>query len=370
VTGPLAGIKVLDLSTLVPGPLASLILAEAGADVLKVERPGMGDEMRTYVPRLGDASTNFALLNRGKRTVTLDLKDDADRGRALDLAADADVVIEQFRPGVLDRLGLGYAVIAERNPRIVLCSISGFGQSGPSAHRAAHDLNYLADAGILSVTEPALPQVLIADIAGGAYPAVMNILMALRQRDVTGHGVHLDVAMSDNVSTLMYWALGEGFAEGRWPAPGSGLVTGGSPRYRLYRTADGATLAAAPLEDRFWSRFCELIDLPEGLRDDQRAPESTTEAVAALIAARTAEHWAAVFEGEDVCCSFVRGLDDAVQDPHVVERGLFDATVTDGDQEIPALPVPLAPVWRNADRRAYPAQAPVGGAASWLDAPA
>ena len=330
MTGPLSGVRVLDFSTLLPGPLAGLILAEAGADVVKVERPGGGDEMRSYVPRFGDTSANFALLNRGKRSVSLNLKDDADRDRALALAVSADVLIEQFRPGVMERLGLGFSALAEANSRLVYCSISGYGQTGPNAQRAAHDLNYLADMGILSVTEPALPQVLIADIAGGAYPAVMNIVLALLQRERTGRGVHLDVAMSDNLFTPLYWALGEGYSTGRWPRAGDALVTGGSPRYRLYPTADGRVLAAAPLEDRFWMRFCELIGLAGELHDDVRDPVATTNAVAEIIAARTSDEWADVFDGEDVCCALVRTVEEATADPHVAARGLFDARVVDG----------------------------------------
>lgn len=364
--GPLTGLRVLDFSTLLPGPLAGLVLAEAGADVLKVERPG-GDEMRAYEPRFGETSSNFALLNRGKRSVTLNLKAPDDRERALALADEADVLIEQFRPGVMNRLGLGYATLAERNPRLIFCSISGYGQHGPSAQRAAHDLNYLADTGVLSVTQPAIPQVLIADIAGGAYPAVINILLALHERMRTGRGVHLDVAMTDNVFTLLYWALGQGFAAGQWPAAGEDLVTGGSPRYRLYETADGRVLAVAPLEDRFWMRFCELIGLPEHLRDDRRDPKATTDAVARLVAQRNAAQWQELIDEEDICCTIVRGLDEAVGDPHFAERGLFGPKVSDGSRSMPALPVPVAPVWDRPDRDAYPRMSPRGTATAWHD---
>lgn len=188
---PLDGIKVLDLSTLLPGPLATLMLAEAGADVVKLERPGRGDEMRTYEPKFGEASANYAVLNRGKRAYGVDFKDPAQRDRVLELAAEADVVMEQFRPGVADRLGLGYDAVRAVNPDVVYCSITGYGPTGPHAKRAGHDLNYLAESGLLGVVTdstgaPGLPVTVLADIAAGTYPAVVNILLALRQRDRTG----------------------------------------------------------------------------------------------------------------------------------------------------------------------------------------
>jgi hypothetical protein len=230
---PLHGLRVLDFSTLLPGPLCSLLLAEAGAEVVKIERPGSGDEMRSYVPKLGSDSVNFASLNRGKRSVTLDLKSKEGREKAVILARESDIVIEQFRPGVMARLGLGYEDLRAGKPRIIYCSISGYGQSGPMANIAAHDLNYLAEAGMLGLTagidgSPVLPPALIADIGGGAYPAVMNILLAVMQRDRTGDGCHLDVSMADNLFTFMYWGLGNGWAAQHWPGPGDALVTGGS----------------------------------------------------------------------------------------------------------------------------------------------
>lgn len=188
---PLEGVKVLDFSTLLPGPVCTLILAEAGAEVIKIERPGAGDEMRTYVPRSGADSVNFALLNRGKQSIAIDLKDPDQRERLMPLIREADVVVEQFRPGVMDRLGLGYEALAQINPGIIYCAITGYGQSGPRSLVAAHDLNYVSESGMLSLTAgadgaPVLPPALIADIAGGAYPAVINILMALRERDRSG----------------------------------------------------------------------------------------------------------------------------------------------------------------------------------------
>jgi crotonobetainyl-CoA:carnitine CoA-transferase CaiB-like acyl-CoA transferase len=352
---PLSGIEVLDFSTLLPGPLATLILAEAGATVTKVERPGTGDEMRSYEPRLGSTSVNFALLNRGKRSVQTDLKQPGAVASLEPLLARADVLVEQFRPGVMDRLGLGYEAVAQINPRLVYCSITGYGGEGERAGRAAHDLNYVADAGLLDTVagpdgEPVLPHVLVADIGAGAYPAVINILLALAARERDGRGRHLDVAMADNVFTWMYWAIGNGLGAERWPRRGAELLTGGSPRYRLYRTADGRHVAAAPLEDRFWNNFCDLIELPEPLRDDGADPAATAEAVAALIAARSAGEWEARFEQVDVCCTIVRTVAEAVADPSFAARGLFDRLTGDGGgATMPALPVPLDPQLRAGE---------------------
>lgn len=357
---PLEGLLVLDFSTLLPGPLASLIFAEAGARVIKIERPGRGDEMRSYEPKVGEDSVNFVMLNRGKQSIAIDLKAADAMERLRPLLQAADVIVEQFRPGVMDRLGLGYDAVRKLNPKIVYCSITGWGQSGPKAQVAAHDLNYMAETGVLGLSAgadgaPVVPPVLAADVAGGTLPAVINILLALRQRDLTGLGCHLDVAMGDSLFTFLYWALGEGFTGNGWPLGGRSLVTGGSPRYQIYRTADGRYLAAAPLEDKFWENFTRIIDLPEPLRDPAASLEEAKAAVAERIAARTADEWRAAFDGQDVCCSIVATLEEAVAAPHVAARRLFAHTLTAGGKELPALPVPIAPALRpGASRGAAP----------------
>ena len=225
---------------------------------------------------------------------------------------------------------------------------------------AAHDLNYIAETGLLGLSAgadgaPVIPPALIADIAGGAYPAVINILLALQQRAQTGKGCRLDIAMTDQLFPLVYWALGNAFAAGRWPRPGGELVTGGSPRYRIYRTADDRFLAAAPLEQRFWDRFSRLIGLEERFRDDARDPAATIARVAEIIRADSAAEWEKRFAGEDVCCAIVRTLEEALADPHFRARGLFDHDLEAGRRSMPALPVPVAPEFRSA--------APVGSPA-------
>jgi crotonobetainyl-CoA:carnitine CoA-transferase CaiB-like acyl-CoA transferase len=364
---PLKGIRVLDFSTLLPGPLATLILAEAGAEVIKVERPGRGDEMRSYTPKLGKDSVNFALLNRGKRSLAIDLKAAGAIEKLKPLIESADVVVEQFRPGVMDRLGLGYEALRKINPRIVYCAITGYGQHGPRADVAAHDLNYVAESGMLALTQgadgaPVLPAALVADIAGGTYPAVINILLALRERDRTGEGCKLDVAMADNLFTLMYWGLGNGLAAGQWPKPGSDLVTGGSPRYNIYRTRDDRFLAAAPLEQKFWETFCELLEIPAPLRNDEADPAATRAGVAQRVGARSAAELQALFQGHDVCCAIAVRLEDALHDPHFTARGVFARALSAGEQSIPALPVPLTERFRSTEPKAgYPALGEANG---------
>ena len=379
--GPLCDRCVLDFTTLLPGPLATLLLAEAGAEVVKVERPPGGDDMRGYSPRWGDGdSALFALLNRGKKSVALDLKDPGSRQKLRPLLERADVLVEQFRPGVMRRLSLDYASVAEINPGIIYCSITGYGQSGPKRDAVGHDLNYLGDAGLLSLSHgdaarPVLPSAPLADIAGGSYPAVMNILLALIERQTTETGRHLDIAISEGVFPMAFWALAQGAATGRWPGNGDGFLTGGTPRYALYPTRDGRIVAAAPLEDQFWATFCDLVGLPEALRDDVRDPAATARAVREVIARETGEHWARVFAGRACAATVVRTMREAVEDPHFVGRGVFAHRVGNGGGgTLPALPVPLDPAFRptpsevrgapalGADRRYLEGDAPDAGA--------
>ena len=349
--GPLSDVRVLDFSTLLPGPMATLLLADAGAEVIKIERPN-GEDMRGYEPKVGDDSVNFGLLNAGKHSLAIDLKAPGSIEKLKPLIASADVVIEQFRPGVMDRLGLGYEAMKAINPRIIYCAITGYGQTGPKSQVAAHDLNYIAESGLLAIAAdstgaPVVPPALIADIAGGAYPAVMNVLLALRQRDQSGVGCKIDVSMSDNMFTFLYWAMGEGFSSGQWPTPGGGRIAGGSPRYQIYRTADNKFVAAAPLEQKFWENFCELIGLEKSLRDDRIDVAATKRGVAAIIATETAATWDERFAGKDICCCLVKSIEEATRDPHFVERGLFSRTLNMGERAVPALHTPIAPAFRS-----------------------
>lgn len=348
---PLSGLLVLDFSTLLPGPLAALMLAEAGAEVIKIERPE-GEDMRRFPPLAGGESAVFALLNRGKKVLALDLKDERDRAKLTPLLARADILIEQFRPGVMARLGLGYEDVRAINPKLIYCSISGYGQSGPRVNEAGHDINYIGATGLLDlqpgpVAAPVVPPALIADIAGGSFPAVINILLALRARDRSGEGCHLDIAMTDAMFTFGWYALALGAAAGRFPKPGELRLVGTSPRYRLYATGDGKLVACGALEQKFWLAFTSAIGLPAKFIDDKRDPAATVQAVARLIASRPAAEWQPVFAAADCCATIVTPLEDAMRDPHFVERGLFahETALADGET-IPALPVPVAPQFR------------------------
>lgn len=348
---PLADLLVLDFTTLLPGPLASLMLAEAGAEVIKIERPG-GEDMRRFPPFKDGESAAFAMLNRGKRGLTLDLKSEADRARLKPLIGRADIVIEQFRPGVMARLGLGYEDMRAINPRIIYCAISGYGQDGPRAHEAGHDLNYIGATGLLDLQpgprdRPTVPPMLAADIAGGSFPAVINILIALRARDQSGEGCKLDIAMTDAMFTFAWYALSIGAATGRFPQPGELMLAGGSPRYQLYPAKDGRLVACGALEQKFWDAFTAAIGLALEFADDTRDPKATRAAVANLIAGRTSDEWRPILAKADCCATIVAPLEEALRDPHFVARGLFAHEIEIGQGALPALPVPIAPAFRE-----------------------
>ena len=356
---PLEGLLVLDFSTLLPGPLASLMLAEAGAEVIKIERPGSGDEMRSYEPKLDADGVNFHLLNRGKRSLAIDLKQPDAVAMLRPLIERADILIEQFRPGVMARLGLGAEAVRAIKPGMIYCSITGWGQSGPKSGVAAHDLNYMAETGLLGLTggadgAPVLPPILAADIAGGTLPALLNILLALRRRDATGEGATLDIAMGDSMLTFAYWGIGNGLFADEWPTRSGDLVTGGSPRYNIYRTADDRFIAAAPLEERFWREFCDAIGLDAEWWPITAEPTGAIRAVAACIATRTADQWMALFADRDVCCSIVVDLREALSDPHFRARGLLDSATLAGTG-LPCLPVPIDAAFRGGRDTLRPA---------------
>jgi crotonobetainyl-CoA:carnitine CoA-transferase CaiB-like acyl-CoA transferase len=350
---------VLDFTTLLPGPLATLMLAEAGAEVIKIEPPG-GENMRHYQPRLGGESATFAALNRGKHSLVLDLKNPADRAKLDPLIVRADILVEQFRPGVMARLGLGFDTVHATNPRLVYCSITGYGQRGPRALEAGHDLNYIGNTGLLALNpgaldRPTVPPTLIADIGGGTLPAIINILLGLRQRDATGQGMHIDVAMADAMFTFAGHAFAAGHATGQFPGMGGDRLSGGSPRYQLYPTRDGKLVCCAALEQKFWLAFSAATGLASEFVDDRRDPKASISAVAAIIARKTADEWRPVFAKADCCVTIMATLEEAVSDPHFAGRGLFAHNVAEpGGAAMPALPVPIDPAFREPAGTAKP----------------
>ena len=354
--GALKGVKVLDFSTLLPGPLASLFLAETGAEVIKIERPGTGDEMRLSHPKWNDESVSFSMLNRGKKSLCLDLKDQSSKGILKPLIETADIIIEQFRPGVMKRLGLDYKSVKKINRKIIYVSITGYGQTGPKKMVAGHDLNYIGNTGLLSLSmgtkgKPTVPPALIADIAGGSYPAIINILLALRKRDLHQTGSFLDISMSDNLFPFMFWALGSGFASNTWPLNSDSILSGGSPRYNIYETKDGSYIAAAPLENRFWKKFCKVIKLPKKFEDMQGNQEEVITKIREIIILKDKDYWGRLFDEADCCCSTVKSIEEAINENHFKIRNVFGKQIANEEgQKIPALPIPIDSQFRKTKK--------------------
>jgi alpha-methylacyl-CoA racemase len=324
---PLSGLRVLDLSRLLPGPYCTLLLADLGADVVRVEEPG-GDRLRHVPPHLPDGrGAYYEALHRGKRSVALDLRSEDGRAALLALARTADVLVESWRPGVLAAMGLSWPVLQAANPRLVLASITGFGQTGPDRGRAGHDLGYMARAGALGIAgeahgpTEAWPGVQVADLAGGSLTAAVLILAALRERDRTGAGSHLDVSITDGAAALLvlhHAALGSpGMPAGR----GVGPLAGGFPCYGLYRTADGKQMALGALEPRFWSAFCAAAGRPD--LEDRGFDRSARPEVEALFAGRDRDAWAELARGVDACLEPVWEGAELLGDPQLAARGMF-----------------------------------------------
>ncbi|HWW08949.1 MAG TPA: CaiB/BaiF CoA-transferase family protein [Candidatus Acidoferrales bacterium] len=322
-------VRVLDLSRLLPGPFCTLLLADLGADVIKVEDTESGDYLRWVPPLAGEYSAMFHPLNRNKRSVALNLKTDPGREAFLRLVDTADVIVESFRPGVMDRLQLGWDVIHQRNPAVILCSISGYGQDGPYRDRAGHDLNYAALAGVLSVTasaagDPAMPGVQAGDLGGGAMHAAVAILAALHQRTRTGSGQHCDVAMLDGLVSWMAPHAALYFAGAGVPGPNTLTLNGRHPCYRIYACQDGHMTLGA-LEPKFWRAFVEAVGLPHladaGFSDGDEGRSVAAE-IEDVLRQRTRAEWVVAFAGLDVCCEPLLGIDETFADPQVQHRGM------------------------------------------------
>lgn len=334
----LDGIKVLDFSRLLPGPFCTMLLADLGADVIKVEQPGIGDyarSMRTNLMR-GNATYNFLILNRNKRSLALDLKKPGASDIARKLAGEADVLIEGFRPGVMDRLGLGYEALRKENPGLIYCAITGYGQDGPYAQKAGHDLNYVGYAGLVEMNgphdgAPVLPGTQVADLAGGALFATVGILAALQARTHTGKGQFVDVSMMDGAFTTGIIALAEQLGlPGTNITRGMTQLSGRVPCYGVYQCADGKSITVGGLEEKFWETFCTKVGKPEWI--EKRYPISPEEGwairkeVADLIRSKPQKHWLDLLENEDACVGPSNSPAEALRDPHVLARGLLYET--------------------------------------------
>jgi crotonobetainyl-CoA:carnitine CoA-transferase CaiB-like acyl-CoA transferase len=327
---PLEGLTVLDLSRLLPGGYCSLILADFGADVIKVEDTGMGDYVRWAPPYYEGAdqtarSAKFLSLNRGKRSIRIDLKNESGKQVLLRLVRNADVLLESFRPGVLDRLGVGYERLREENPRLVYCAITGYGQDGPNRDRSGHDMNYLGLGGLLGLTgDPGGPPVQsagqIADLGGGALMAAVGVLVALRERESSGEGQLVDCSMFDGSLSWLGMVAADMFATGDVPARGTLHLAGGVTCYRPYKCADGYVTLGA-LEPKFWAEFCRGTGREDLLEHAFDPPGSDAHrAMTELFATRTREEWRQFASEHDCCLEPVLDLDEALSSELVAAR--------------------------------------------------
>ena len=337
MTLPLEGLRVLDLTRLLPGPLATRHLVEFGAEVIKIEGPsdqGQDDGTRTMGltradREAGEPALTFRELNRGKQLLRLDLRAPDGAAALLEMARSADVLIEGFRPGVMDKLGLGWEALHAANPRLVMCAISGYGQRSAWAHRAGHDINYIAMAGVLEQIattadgDLAVPNFQIGDLMGGTQAAVSGVLAALLGAQRSGRGRFVDISMAHEVLRHHVLARVTLQATGRTPTPGRDLLSGGAPCYGVYRTADGRHLAVGALEPKFWQALCAAVGRPQwaelhwsrGLAVGSEAAMALRAELAAVFAGQPLAHWVVCFEGVDACVTPVLRLDETLKHP-------------------------------------------------------
>jgi len=326
---PLDGLRVLDLSRLMPGPLCTMILGDLGADVIKVEQPEIGDYARSAPPFIGDTGSAFLMLNRNKRSITLNLKNAKAQEILHKLATKADVFVESYRPGVAERLGVGYPAISQVNGRIIYCSISGFGQTGPYHDLVGHDLNYTAYSGAIGATglkggPPVIPAIQVSDIQSAIYAAVA-IAAALYRREKTGQGEFIDVSLMDAAVASMIMPLSYHFA-GAPTERGESFLSGGAPFYNVYETADQKFISIAPLEPKFWIELCKLLGL-EKYQDRQLADDEVTrqtrEALAKVFRQKNRDEWVRILNDREIPCAPVYDVREVPADPHVRSRKMI-----------------------------------------------
>ena len=329
-TRPLEGIEVLDLTRLLPGGYATMIMADLGADVIKVEEPGKGDYIRWTPPIVGEFSASHIALNRNKRSITVNLKTDGGRSAFMRLARTADVVIESFRPGVMDRLGVGFETLRAENRGLVYCAISGYGQDGPRAQEAGHDVNYIGYAGALSIMgeegrRPVIPGLQIGDLAGGGMAAVIAIQAALLKRAATGEGEFCDISMMDGALSWLSIHAAEFVATKKIPERELMHLSGAYPCYRVYPAADG-WLTIGALEPQFWSALCSALDRDDLIDDGFATGARRAEIIAELekvFTSKTRAEWLEHFAGRDVCVGPVNDLAEAFDDPQARHRSMI-----------------------------------------------
>jgi crotonobetainyl-CoA:carnitine CoA-transferase CaiB-like acyl-CoA transferase len=347
-SGALLGLKIIDFTRLLPGPLATMLLADMGAEVIKVESPTFKDYARDFPPFLGGESAAYLAFNRSKRSLCIDYTAEEGKKTILDLVKTADIFIEQFRPGVMAKMGLGYEDLKKINPRLIYVSITGYGQSGPYAQLAGHDLNYITYAGVLAgnqLSAPQMPNIQIADIAGGSYMAVIACLSAIYARERTGTGQWVDVAMLDCVMPLtvnaaaMYWATGEN-------APKDlGYLSGGLVNYGIYPCQDRRYIALGTLEVKFWEQFCDAVDKPEWkgrvLAKNQEELAHFKQELTALFQTQPSTYWIEIGLKHDLLLNLVYDLPEVEQDAHIQAREMIVAMTHPTAGKIKSIGVPL-----------------------------
>jgi crotonobetainyl-CoA:carnitine CoA-transferase CaiB-like acyl-CoA transferase len=357
---PLADVRILDLSRLIPGPFATLVLADLGARVDKVEDPGAGDYLRHLPPTVAGAGAAFQLLNRGKRSLVLDLKRAEGRAAFLRLVASYDVLLDPFRPGVLERLGLGHATLRAAHPKLIICALTGYGQTGERADRAGHDLNYIARAGLLGFqgpadAPPAVPAVQLADVSGGLW-CVVAILAALAERSRTGEGRVLDIAMTDGVAGFAPLALAAALA-GEPAARGDDLLSGGIAAYGTYLSKDGEPITLAALEPKFWAAFTAAVGLDPDMSALVPGPHQAALKlrVAEIFRAKTRAEWEAFAVAHDACVEPAILPHELRDEPNLRARGVFfeasEATGSVAHLRTPVTPreAPFSPAPRTGE---------------------
>jgi crotonobetainyl-CoA:carnitine CoA-transferase CaiB-like acyl-CoA transferase len=349
MAGPLQGIRIVDLTRLYPGPFGTQLLGDLGAEVIKVEDKNSPDYIRFFPPTLVKEGAGYLCVNRNKKSLALDLRSDKGKDIFLRLVERADVVVEQFRPGVLDKMGLGYEKGRARNPKIIYCSITGFGQNGPYAEIPGHDLNYMGLAGITDVIgpkgdDPIVPGIQVADVAGGGLMSVIGIMAALIARNKTGRGQQVDVSMFDGILPFMGMIFANYLAGGGLPRRGDTFLSGALVCYDIYRTKDDRYMTLGALEFKFWKRFCELIERPEWT-DKQfvAGPEKDEihKKLAEVFLTKTQEEWVKIFRGEESMCDAVLSVNEVEHDPHVLARRMVVEMDHPTEGKIKAIGVPI-----------------------------
>ncbi|MDI7258495.1 MAG: CaiB/BaiF CoA-transferase family protein [Thermodesulfobacteriota bacterium] len=326
--GLLKGLKMLDLSRLLPGAYCSLLLADLGMEVLKIEDPSQGDYMRKMVPSQKRDSAYFLALNRNKKSMILNLKIEEGKEIFYKLTETYDIILEGFRPGVMDRLGIGYQDLKKRIPRVILCSLSGYGQDGPYRDRSGHDINYIGLGGILELTGskeegPVIPGVQIADMGGGGEMAAIAILAATIHRQKTGEGQHLDIAMHDGVLSWLSIHAGRYLMDKELPKRGEMRLSGRYACYQVYPTEDGRFMSLGALEPKFWKNFCEAIGKKDLISKQFVEVEERVriiEEIKTLFKTKTQREWTEFFKEVDACCEPILTLEEVFEHPHVLHR--------------------------------------------------